>query len=361
MPRVIASIATLFPIESWAFLILFFTSLIAAIVGMVVFYATESLGLTTRTRILISLITVLAPSVANEVLGNLANLHTLFLWSAPWVFLVQPKNFKQSILWALYLFFATTTEIQIIYFAPLLLWKFKNPKRLPLVLATALGLSMQSYVALFSDRASYFDLPTASHLVDGFLLQAVLTGWIGVMYLTRAIMKDFGIWVAYIAFTPALVATFLIMARSKVKQFNFYIAYLWLASIIIWVFGFAINNINIAEETLAYKFQMRHATVPSMLMIAIVIIYLDRRFRSQRELEIVIRRATAFMLILITVGTFAIGALGTRSQKNSWSLEVGKAKNSCEMQANITSVNIPIAPTKPEGWAISVPCAVVRN
>jgi hypothetical protein len=360
VPRLIAALTSFLPIGLWAISIQILTAIVATLIGLSVYFSTATLPITNRTRIFLALLTVLAPYLGNEVLGNTANLHTLFLWSAPWVFLATPKTYRHSLLWGIYAFFMATTEIQILYFLPLLFWQFTDKKRLPLLIGTLIGLTMQIIVALGDERLSAFQIPSFTNLRDGFLLQAVLTGWLGVIYVTRKIYEFTGIWFAYLALLPALISTFLLMRNIKSNSFRLFVGYLWITIIAIWVIGFAVNNTMIPEATMAYKIQLRHATVPSMLMLAIIILYLDKNILSNSKIEKLYRDVSAIALLISVIVTFGFGAIGIKANKVSWQDGVANAKVTCSKLTQESLVAVPISPTRPAGWQIEVPCKLLN-
>ncbi len=239
LPRLIAELALAFPVAAWTFAVSALSAVAAGFVALAVFLATESLGLKPRTRIALAMITVFAPALASEALGTAVNLQTLFLLSAPWVFLAVPRNWWSAGLWAVFGLLLATTSIQALLFSPHLLWRWRDAKRWPLFGAVALGLGLQLYVAFRESRQLFFGMPDILSVFAGYILQAVAPAWTGLASIAGSLVAHSS-WrlVSAVTLPPFVLASAAVVRRAGSRGWTALIVYLWLASLSIWAAGY---------------------------------------------------------------------------------------------------------------------------
>lgn len=364
MPRIIAAATVGFPIESWALLLTAFSCLTAGAIAVCVYLLSRSVTSSTTTRLALASVTVLAPILWYEVLGNAANLHTLFLWSAPWLLLARPGSWPRALALGAVAFVAAATEIQIAAFVPLLLWRFGRLS-IPLTIGVLAGLSTQAVAFLTSERPGGAQaLPLPSSIIDGFFLHASMTSWLGSVR-AAAILIMLGGWlIAYLSALPAFGAGWLLWRRRDAPGIRLLVVALAAGAVVIWTAGFTLNPSgldygNLGPRELAESAQtLRYGAAPSMFLLSLVVLGLDRLRSSPRTTRS--RRVGSLGLIalaLVAAINFVGWGASPRSGGPDWSVSLESGRNACALPGTETA-QLPIAPSEAP-WLTAVPCALL--
>ncbi|MEO8906491.1 MAG: hypothetical protein ABI310_00310, partial [Microbacteriaceae bacterium] len=179
VPRLIAGVTVqTVPVAGWANAMAFGACLVAAGVASLIFICARDVVPSTVLRLGLVAITLLAPLAPREVLGNAANLHWYFLWLAPWLLLYRPRSRSGAWLLGIAALVATMTEIQMAAFIPLMLWRWRDRRMLPMRILYLVGIAMQLCATLSDPRGSSaaHPVPIAS-VAYGYLINGVMTAW----------------------------------------------------------------------------------------------------------------------------------------------------------------------------------------
>ncbi len=311
VPRVIADVTVGFePVSSWALSMAAGSCLVTGGCATVVFICSAEITDSTLLRVFIACITLLDPLAPREVLGNTANLHWYFLWTTPWLLIYRPRTRVGG--WALgaVALLAALSEIQMILFVPLLLWKWRDRIRRPVRGLFLIGLTGQIVATLCAPRGA-----SAGHLLG--------PGALGYGYLINCVMtifdpnpKEVGSLISFggAAVGVALLIPFAMAARYAVKQGTqvqrILAITLSLGSLVLYMLAVEISPGAFYDYTAMSRTQLadpwlaRYGVVPSMFLIALIplayIVWAQARHRPLASGRLSPIRSIAGRLMLAT-------------------------------------------------------------
>lgn len=326
---------------------------ISAAVGLLVFGLTAHLGLSPVARGVLASITVAAPALVTEVAGNLANLHWIFLWLAPWLFLARPTSTTRSALLGVVAFVAATTEIQVLVFAPLLLVASGDRRRRPLIAGALIGCSVQLGTFLTIGRDSPPGRPGLGTTIDGFVLQAAGGMWTSNVAPIARTVPDHGWAAVYLLLVPvagALTAVFLVAPHLRVAS-----AALAMGAAIVWAAGFQANYGAADQQMLVSS--LRHAVVPSMFLLAVMVMAADCLLARRGTGAWLLRGVGATIAAAVVIaGVLSIDGRGDSLRRDgpAWRATLAHVQDVCDRRQRST-VDVVFAPGGP-AWTVPVPC-----
>jgi hypothetical protein len=371
VPRAIAAlVVAVVPIEGWAIGITVLTTAVTASVGALVYGVTASLPLSRLARLALAALTVLTPALASEVLGNSANLHTVFLWLAPWLFLARPRSWWSSAGLAVVAFLTTATEIQMLLFAPLLLLRIRDRRRWPLAGGAVAGLVLQIVVTVAFPRPTTDAVrPSLASVTDGFALQVGGGMWLSPLGPLLRLVADHGWWVAYVTLIPVLVVGIVAVATRGANRWL--ILVLLLAAPVLWTAGFLLNTdlgfdyAAFPPDRIATISTLRYAVAPSMLFLAVLVLAVDRWARRAPGVGGVrrgIRVGGAVVVGASVVVALVLSADGSGESRKSggpvWAESIAVARADCA-EANTREISLQTAPARPT-WQVTLSCDRLR-
>jgi hypothetical protein len=372
VPRVLAGVTSLLPVSWDAQVLTALSCLVAGGIALAIYCLTGTMGIRQSARLLIASITVLAPALWYEVLGNTANLHSLFLWLAPWLFLARCRTWRMSVLLGLLGFVAATTEIQVVFFLPLLLWRFDR-RRLPVTIGAVLGVALQVVAFVTSPRAvPTFRIPLPVNLLDGFFFQGSMTAWVGSAKGAAVLVWLVGWLVAYLSFVPFIgAAVYLWRHKTPERSGRRALIFSLVAgAFVVWVAGYVINGSPFdysrygVHQLLNHAVLFRYGTVPSMFLLALLPLLLDqlvgtnptRRARWRRRLIPVL----SVVLVVIFAANFVGLGLSPRDRGPSWEHSLTSGHEQCLSKPSNTVVQIPTAPIFAP-WRLAISCGRLES
>lgn len=338
---------------------------VAAAVAMGIHLLTGAWGLNIAGRLVLAFTTVLVPGLGFEVLGNLANVHWLLLWLAPFVFLARPRRWWTAILLGVVAFVILTSEVQSALFTPLLLWHVRDRRRWPMLAGAFVGAVIQFIALLGGGRSTWGEgLPRPLSIVLGYLLQVPLLGVSGSGEAASAVVASSGWIAALLALVPfALCAVWWAWgSRRRLLVAGGIFA----ASFVIWTAGYALNVSSLVDfpaledERLREGFPLlRYAIVPLMLLYVFVGLAIGRQRMARGSFP----GAVAGALVVLCAATFAVGyrvaANAPREAGPTWTEGLAAARAACDGADPEDVTEIWIAPW--EFWRFPVRCEVVQG
>lgn len=353
VPRAIVEVAALVPLRDYAVAVTGLCCLTVGAVAALVHACSRDVVESRAARVVLGLVTVLVPTVASEVLGNTANLHWFLLWLTPWVLLCRPTSFRQG--WALgaVLLAVSLTEIQAVYFAPLLLIGIRDRRRLPMLVAMAAGLVAQFVMALTVHRPEDEGTPSLTDLVQGYGLHVFVQMWRPATSGVGDVLVDHGWALVVLASVPFLVVLGMLVAGSRTGDRRVLTGTLLVGALAPFVLGMVLNFRSFLAfgdfgfETLAVFAPLRYAVVPAMFVLAAAVVVADRASRVVR---------TALLCGVLALGLWHLDPGPTnRSHERGWSAAVDEADQWCR-DTGVAMVQIRTAPVS---WEIFLECADV--
>ncbi|WP_278101015.1 hypothetical protein AB0870_04195 [Microbacterium proteolyticum] len=332
---------------------------VAAGVGVLIYFLTGHWRLHPAARVALGSVSVLAPGLAYEVLGNLANIHWLLLWLTPFLFLARPRSWVSSVLLGIVAFFTVATEIQSAVFSPLLIWRLRDRRRWPIIVGAAAGAAFQASAYLQSTGGRGAGHPSLSTLVDGYFLQAPLVALTGTGQGASALVGYSGWDIAYLSIVPFVIgAVWFILNRRRPAALV--VVALFGASVAIWAAGFWLNFFpqfdfsTMDPGTLKGGVPLlRYSIVPIMLLWALIALGAgsarDRRLGAKGI-------ATLLLMASVFAFSYRVDDHSAREMGPTWSPEIGRAEVQCDI-GTTEDVVIPVAPAT---WSVEVPCDEVE-
>lgn len=331
--------------------------LVAALVAAMVFSLTSSLVSWLPARILIAATTVLVPTAIIEALGNMANLHWLFLWATVWVLLGRARSMWGAWTLGVAVLLMAFTEIQMIVFVPLILAHIRDRRRWPVYGGLLIGIGGQIAAYLSDPRTmSGVRVPIGS-TVEGYLVQPMMGTLTGMRSLASRLILEFDMVVPVIVFVLGLTAFGFVVWRGRYEQ-RVLAAALLVGSMGLWAFAFVANPNPAAfyssygqDEWAAFVFT-RYAYVPSMLFISAF--PLAASVLHERGARILPWVVTAAVVIVLSL-SFRVEA--TRAENGpDWSDAIERAQVQCA--DGRATASIPLAPGD---WTAILPCPVLLD
>lgn len=368
LPRTIAGLASLFPIEWWAQALTALACLVAGLVALLVYLVTARLPILPWARLLLASITVLTPTLVSEVLGNAANMYTFTLWAGFWLFLFRPSRWWSAAVGGVIAIMISGTAIQMAALVPVLAVGWSR-RKLPIAAGFLVGLVLQAYGFTHSVRQSTPSWPSLGTINDGYLHQVGLGSWIESAHAGAVVIVRLG-WIGACVFLVpyALAVWTLWRARRDRRMARMFAIALPAASYLYWFAFFALNSVAIdyANKSpvalVASGSTLRYAVFPSMLLWALLVVAIGWR-REENEMPrwwSRVRVGVATVLLVCAAVNF-IG-LGTmyRSLGPEWSDSLRNAKTECAAKSPSSEVEVPIAPVGAP-WLIGLSCRVVES
>lgn len=356
VPRALAAfVMSVVPVTGYATAVFFVCAILTGLVGAAVFHLAKDIVAWMPARLVLALLPVLLPLSAQEVLGNLANLHTLAFWLVLWVLFSRPRSWASAIGWAVVVFVCGASEIQTIVLlglAPFFVRR-RDPRRWPAYIALVLAAGWQVATLISTPR------PPADHVLSalsypyGWLINAVLP-------MVNADPGSAGIWldrtglvVPALALLPFLAAAAIVFARGSARQ------RLLVATALLLSFGLYAGSAWVnasagldyaADGPMSERFlHMRYGVSAGILLATTVpvaaSVLRDRPIgRPALSRAAAIAAVAGLALVLTVSGTrsFAARAL----VDGPWSAGAGQAVGICAAAPPDQEVVLPVAPQR---------------
>lgn len=352
-PRLLAEVASWFPLRFSAVVLSGGAALLVAAAGAFVYVASGPYFASRVTRAVIASAPVLLPVASYEVLGAAANLHFPLLFGAFWALVWLPRGWGGRLAAAALLFVTATSDPQAALLAPVAAlrlvavapvrarWRDHVPTA-----AYAVGMAVQLAVVLATERG-FGERAPVDQLVRLYPLRVVsaIAGGRVVDPAWRAL--DDALTVAAAA---AILGVILVAVRGgRARALAVAAAVL---SVAYWVGPLAFRwseRMRPTAEAIGLH-GSRYGLVPSLLVLVVAAVAVERATR---------RWVGAAVLVTL----LACVALGFRSDNGRsdgprWRAGVADASLTCRRDPRLPSVEIPIAP--PPGWSAVVPCDRLR-
>lgn len=359
VPRLAAALVVLLPVSWWALATTAVACVVTGGLAVVVFVCTRDVVTWLPARIFIAGLTVLAPFAPREVLGNLANLHSLFLWTLFWSVLVRPRTRWGAIVLSAVALLGALTEIQAVLLLPLLLLFPSRERRVWIVRAGLLaGVVVQLVVTLGWPRAQNTN-PGVDPLsmAYGYLINAVMPLGVSQGQLGHVLAAS-GPAVGIGVLAVILAAVWYVAARGTRAQRRLVLAALG-GSVLLYLASVEANpnsfydyaHLTSAEQQTVWL--ARYGVVPSMLLalflpVAATVALTRRPVQSRSAWWIVSAAGLSAVLILTQLAP----QWTRRSNGPEWQPQIAAAAAQCRRDDDLAFVNL----RETISWKVSVPC-----
>ena len=363
VPRLVAAGVVLLPLEWWAVATTAAACLIAGGLAVVVFVSAQDLVPWVPARLLVAGLTVFAPYAPREVLGNLANLHSLFLWALFWIVLSRPRSLPTAMVLATVALLGTLTEIQALLLVPLLLLRSRD--RLVWIVRAGLmvGMAVQLVVTLGWPRPQNTNPPVdALSIAYGYLINVLMPLVVPQAQLGHVL----------VAVGPALGLVVLAVISAGVvyvgicgtRAQRFLVIAAVCLSVLIYAACVETNPnsfydyARLSTAQLSTAWITRYGVVPSMLCALVVPVAATiavRRRHHQPALSWPVIAAAALAAVLVVA---QFGPQWTRrSDGPAWQPQLAAATSECRHDGELRFVTL----RETIGWSTTVPCVDVTG
>ena len=363
IPRIVAGvILAVFPLEWYAIAVFACCALLTSLCAFAVYMLSRDLVTWWPARIALALVTILLPLAGQEVLGNLADIHSYCMWLMPWLLLYRPRSWKTSVFLAVIAFLCIMTEVQAVIFLALIPFRLRTRFRMswPLLGALVVGAAWQLATTVLSPRPSTTQWYGLWAVVKGWLVNSVLPLITPAPDRQLALLNSTGVLIpALLALVLGIAAGYLLW-RGGGEQ-RLLTVTLLLASAAIYgggavADGSPVFNYSAPSDEWIWLLNSRYG-VSSGLMLAGVVplwasVWVERRAAvgSSRGPALV-----AGLTLLSMILMFVFGSTQAYSSRvaESWSTSVSGAELECEGVPGDSTVPLPVAPG---GRIVSLSC-----
>lgn len=369
VPRLVALAVVVLPVPVWALATTAASCLIAGALAVCVFVCTRDVVPWMPARVFIAALTVMAPLGPREVIGDLTNIHSLFLWTLFWMLLARPRTRGGAVALGAIGLLGALTEVQALFLLPLVLLRPHGQERWIVRAGVLAGLAAQLVVTLAWPRAHNGNPPVPGlSIAYGYLINAVMP--LGVpQSQIGPVLAATGPAVGLAILAALAVAAGYALRRGLRLQRQAVIAAV-AGSLAVYAAGVVMNPDGLYDyasgtpSQLAHVWLVRYGVVPSMLLASLIPIAATVAFRrstvsqadavhgripsSGRSLPAVCL-ALAAVLLLAQFGP----QLTRRSWGPEWQPQLAHAAEVCSRDTGQRYVSV----RETIGWDVTVPCS----
>jgi hypothetical protein len=356
VPRAIAELADLLALGDAPAAISVLSGAVVALSGLVVWWATAGLIENPYLRGALAALTVLSPVGGLESTDSAAYVPWYMLFASFWVLLWRPRTTGGAVFAGLFVLATGLSTPGVWFFIPLAILRTLavRDRRDALVLSGFwLGGLVQAPVLIFNDETAVSPLWTDD--IWTAYLQRVLDGAALGLRIGGKAWVHFG-WPFLIALVAAaIVALAWGMARSNfgARLLALVAIPISLAMFVVSAYQRAVGSDLMWQAHTSAEAAGRYAIVPSLLLVSVAFVMLDRRSR-RREAEGRLRwlavGATA-LAALVIAASFSVADTEVRGAP-PWRAALDAGAQTC---APDDSGEVGVQ-TSPPGWGLSVPC-----
>lgn len=354
-PRLLTWFATRFSTEHYAVAMTLGCCLAVGVVTAVVFLCSASVTRSLPAQIVVAAATFAVPAAGVEVLGNAANIHSYLLWMTPWVLLARPRRAATVIALSVLVLLASLSEIQTVYFVPLILFRWRHRRSWCVFGALAVGLVAQLRATLIAPRpSSPYGRPSLVDIEWGYVVNVVGSlGFGRPHHVAHLVTSGYGVLLQLLLVVP--VAAFLVLLRWGERQEWIWGIVALVGTVVTWTGSVVLNPTPLLEYT-SYSARawsdfdfVRYCVTSSMLLLSLIALAAG-----------VLLRRIAWTARVVGVGLVAAMAAAVvigwhvpsqRELGPAWAAQIRRDAAPCA--AGRQSVMVKLAPMR---WATSVAC-----
>ncbi|MBT2503095.1 hypothetical protein [Curtobacterium sp. ISL-83] len=382
LPRLIVDLAWALPVVDYARVVTTASCLVVGVVSGAVFLLARDVVPSPPIRVVLAAIPAVLPLMPYEIGGNTANLHWFMLFTAPWLFAYRARTWWGAAAVAVLALFVVLTELQALFFLPLLLlaWfplRDRSGRRawtraLPVTAVALVGLAAQVVAAVTDHRISKPGSPAFGDVLAGWVLQPLAGAWdpdVGAVLATVvahgwAVVLVPAVAVVVVVLVAVLVAP--LRARWLILALAVVSGGVWWAALL--ANGGAAQPWSQPTAAMVAVPPQRYAAAAGMLLVAAVVVAAGVLVDA-RNWSVAVRRRTrpggatrlvgavAGWCLVAAVVTSAVLSVGPgvtrRSHGPVWAGQIPAAVAMCRAHPSA------VAQVKTAPWAAQVPCGEV--
>ncbi len=355
VPRLVTALVLLAPIDLYGLLVFVVCAIIVGLVAAAVFWLSRDLVPWMPARLALAGITILLPLAAQEVLGNMADLHSYGMWLAPWLALYRPRSWRGGVGWGVVALLVAMTEIQTILFLPLLLlnWRREHRYAWPIAAGLIIGGLAQVITTITTPRPSTAQWLGVRSIVEGYLYNTVAPMANPDPYWLADVFVATGVLLPALVLVPFVVAGAVAFVGGTGRQ-RLLVVTLAFASAAIYAggaiadgsFTFAYSQMDHSQGFLGIV-NSRYGVASGMMLAAVVpvcaaVVHTRWPHRAGRVIS--------WALVVVLTAQFALASTQSESARTSgvtWSGGVAEWRTVCRTDPPADGIApIPIAPQR---------------
>lgn len=354
VPRLIGQLAALFPLRDEAAVIALSAALIAAVSGLVVWFASAAHIRDPWLRGTLAVLAVLAPTAAAESVGSAAYVPWFMLLPAFWILIWRPRRTGSAALGGLFMLATALSTPGTFFFAPLALLRGLaiRDRRDAIVFASwALGSLVQIPAVLLENEKQVS--PLWSHDIWKAYLQRVLDGAAFGERAGGVAWEALG-WALLIALLAAAAVGLYAGLRASRPGPRWLAAIAVPTSIVMFVvsaYQRAVGSAMAWPGGAHFGAAGRYTIVPALLLVSVALVLVDEAERRRPQLQRRLAGATVVVLAGGIATSFYVGNASDRAD-HPWDQAIDRAAAGCRAGGPPEAV-VRIAPAP---FALSIPC-----
>jgi hypothetical protein len=358
VPRGIAGVAALLPVEDAAAGMAVGSAAVIALIAAFV-YAASSEVLESRTmRLGLAATVVLVPVPGHELLANTTNLHFYLLFACFWALVWQGETVGALGARGLVVVATALSDPISALFLPLAIVAPVARRSVRALVVSGLflaGLLAQFVVMAGGARPERNWGFRLGALPDVFSLRVTGGLLVGDRFLGDA-WAAYGRAFAYGAFLAVAIVIAVLLLRSDRRAIAFALIALGYAGLFFCVQLFGRGTGGIDQEVHGSRLDAaRYIVLPFLLVTTTILVLVDRGYarRPASRPWAWTRRAALLWLVVLLAVNYSV--TDDRSRGPRWDRELGAARNVCATQG-VRNVRVLVAPSPPHVWYATVPC-----
>jgi hypothetical protein len=357
VPRLIAELATLAPLEDAAAVVSVLSATAVALSGLVVWYAAAGHVRDPYLRGTLVLMTVLTPVGGLETIDSASYVSWYMLFVVFWVLLWRPRTLAGALGGGLFVAAAILSNPGAWFLLPLALLRAVavRDRRDATIVGAYFGASAIQLVAMA--RSSYEAIePVWTGKIWEVLLQRVVDGAAFGLRLGGHAWELLG-WPFLVVLTLAMVAAFALGLRRSDGRARAFAAVALPTAVVMFVVSIYQRAVALpmAWPSGDYGGQAgRYAIVPVMLVISAALVLVERQRRDGSAPARAWLPLALMCLLLVSTGASFIAADTAARGTPHWDSALESAAASCREGAGEASI-----PTSPTGFEMHLPCSQI--
>ncbi len=355
VPRLIAEIASHFPLRSAAAVISVLSASVVACSGLIVWKASAGHIANPYLRGTLALLTVLVPVGGLEVVDSASYVSWYMLFAVFWILLWRPATSWGALFASLFIVAAALSNPGVWFFIPLAALRaltVRNGRDLAIVGSFAIGAGVQIPIALGHPSAVE---PLWTHDIWVVYLQRVVDGAPLGLRLGGIGWAHLG-WSLPIAIAIAWLVGLGLGARNASRGSRYVATIAILTSLCMFVVSLyerAVGPAMLWPGGVHNANGGRYSIVPALLLVSAALVLVDGSRRGNREPRgISWAIATPVTILLVALGTsFYVRSITVRGTP-SWTTALEDAATACATEGNPAAV----IPVSPPGFTMTLPC-----
>ncbi|MFF0373984.1 hypothetical protein [Actinoplanes missouriensis] len=341
VPRLLAALAAAFPPEAAAVVLAGSAALCTALLALLVFVAGAAHLPSLLSRVLVSAVVVVVPVAQDEVLNSIANFHWYGLYALFWVFLWSPRGRAGQVVAVATVLLVATSDILVLAYVPLAVFRAIGRDRLGRIMAGALGLGLAvQMLGLLAGSSSRELAPDPVTAVAGFLLRAVPAPLVGQRWLGADLNAR---WVLLAGFAWLVVVAALLVAARRVTR------PLWLLAAVAALHSAALYLLPVLLSGVAAP---RYAVAPAMLVVVALVALLQP---APGGTPVPLYALTGLLTVIALVN---LRIDNPRADGPAWSAELDRAQAACATDGRQAA--LAVAPRTNPPWTVTMRCEDVE-